>query len=257
VTVLIAESKLQFWNTRAAIGRNAGSNDFILKQLEQQQILAQIPENSRVLDIGCGNGETLIRLATEKACEGTGIDFSPEMLKSAASTARETGCAERTEFREACLPELPQDLEQYDYAVSERCLINLADHNEQQAAFRNIMHCLKPGGRYLMVESFKQGLERSNELRQCLDLEPIDPPWHNCFIDEEIAASWADENFVLEETLPFTSTYHFLSRVIYARLGATAGEELQYDSEINQLALKLPAIGDLGPVRMWTWRRTR
>ena len=57
------------------------------------------------------------------------------------------------------------------------------------------------------------------------------------------------------EVIPFTSTYYLLSRVVYARLAKDRNEELRYDSEINQLALKLPSFGDLGAVRLWVWRR--
>lgn len=35
-----------------------------------------IPEGSRVLDLGCGNGD-LLRLLMEKGCTGTGVDLDP------------------------------------------------------------------------------------------------------------------------------------------------------------------------------------
>ncbi|SHJ12875.1 methionine biosynthesis protein MetW [Tessaracoccus bendigoensis DSM 12906] len=35
-----------------------------------------IPEGSRVLDLGCGNGD-LLRLLSEKGCTGTGVDVDP------------------------------------------------------------------------------------------------------------------------------------------------------------------------------------
>ena len=35
-----------------------------------------IPEGSRVLDLGCGNGD-LLQLLTEKGCTGTGVDLDP------------------------------------------------------------------------------------------------------------------------------------------------------------------------------------
>ncbi|AQP47049.1 methionine biosynthesis protein MetW [Tessaracoccus aquimaris] len=35
-----------------------------------------IPEGSRVLDLGCGNGD-LLQLLTQKGCTGTGVDLDP------------------------------------------------------------------------------------------------------------------------------------------------------------------------------------
>ena len=106
-----------------------------------------------------------------------------------------------------------------------------------------------------MIESFNQGLERTNELRSRLGLERIEPPWHNVFLDETAVIRWATDEFRLEEKVAFSSTYHLLSRVVYARLAKDKGEELKYDSDINLLACELPPIGDFGPVRLWLWRR--
>lgn len=41
-----------------------------------------IPEGSRVLDLGCGDGE-LLRLLTLKGCSGTGVDMDPGNLVAA------------------------------------------------------------------------------------------------------------------------------------------------------------------------------
>ena len=57
---------LNFWNNRARYGENAGSNDFMLKHLEEIEILKKIPKGAEVLDIGCGNASTLIRLPLKK-----------------------------------------------------------------------------------------------------------------------------------------------------------------------------------------------
>jgi hypothetical protein len=33
------------------------------------------------------------------------------------------------------------------------------------------------------------------------------------------------------------------------------GKEPEYDSPINQLALKLPPFGDIGQTKIWVWRK--
>ncbi len=250
-----SDKKLEFWNSRAALGEIAGTNDFPLKDLELRVILEHVRPGTTVLDVGCGNGETLLRLARERRCTGVGIDFSEEMLDKARNAHAAAGTQTSIRFERGELPRLPEDLGEFDYALSERCLINLDAEASQHAAFLEIMRHVKPGGHYLMIESCIQGLERTNRLRQLLDLEPIAPPWHNVFLDETAIPGWATDAYTLEAVIPFSSTYHFLSRVVYARLAKDKGEELRYDSDINMLACRLPVIGDFGPVRLWLWRR--
>ena len=254
-SAMTIETKLEFWNSRAALGEVAGTFDFPLKDLELRLVLDRVPSGASVLDVGCGNGETLMRLVLEKGCSGTGIDFSEKMIESARESTKAAGCADRVSFQLGAVPALPAGLGEFDYAISERCLINLDGETAQRQAFLAIMSHVKPGGRYLMIESSIQGLERTNKLRTGLNLERIDPPWHNVFIDENAVATWATEDFVLEEVVPFSSTYHFLSRVVYASLARDKGEELRYDSDINMLACKLPIVGNFGPVRLWQWHR--
>ena|SRR3989442_7549560 len=251
----MTETKREFWNNRAGLKEIAGTNDFPLKGLEINMILTRIPEGSSVLDVGCGNGQTMMRLAREKHCTGVGLDFSEKMIELARAGSENEGLDQSLRFQITTLPELPDHLEQFDCALTERCLINLGSEATQHQAFLRIMQQVKPGGRYLMIESSIQGLERTNELRRQLDLEPMEPPWHNVFLSELSVDNWATDEFILEEVVPFTSTYHFLSRVVYARLAADKNEELRYDSDINLLACRLPVIGNFGPVRLWSWRR--
>lgn len=249
------ENKLQFWNGRAELGTVAGSDDFILKELEIAAILARVPTGARVLDVGCGNGDTLIKLARDRGVSGMGLDFAEKMVGLATQAATKADLAERLQFRQGKLPGLDKSVGMFDIILSQRCLINLDGAEAQRAAARELMAQLKPGGRYLMVESFQQGLDRTNALRKVFELETMSPPWHNIFIDEEGAATWGEGLCTLEERVSLSSTYHLLSRVVYAKLAKDRGEALRYDSEINMLALKLPAIGDLGPVKLYSFRR--
>lgn len=247
--------KLDFWNSRADLGEIAGTNDFPLKDLELNLIHEKIAPGSSVLDVGCGNGDTLMSLAMNNDCSGVGVDFSEKMIELAQTNCRTAGRDAEVKFLRGAIPGLPADLGEFDYALTERCLINLDGEASQRQAFLEIMSHVKRGGYFLMIESSVQGLERTNELRQMLDLEKIDPPWHNVFLDETSVPSWATCEFSLEEVIPFSSTYHFLSRVVYARLAADKGEPLRYDSDINMLACRLPIVGNFGPARLWLWHR--
>src|SRR3989304_7558763 len=55
-------------------------NSFYYKELEKL-LTFLVPEKSRVVEVGCGTGDTL---AQSKPVYGKGIDFSPEMVRLAA-----------------------------------------------------------------------------------------------------------------------------------------------------------------------------
>jgi len=254
---MVADEKvLEFWNKRADLGKTAGTNDFVLTELEQRFIVDNVPANSRIIDIGCGNGDSLIRLVKEKGVHGVGIDFSEKMIETAQKAIDDHGLTDKIQLFQRVLPPVPNEWGQFDLAYSQRCLINLKTTEEQRIAAMSVQNLLKPGGIYIMMECNLDGGERTNEIRCSLDLEPIDPPWHNLFFREAEVASWSTDEFKLEAVYPISSTYHFLSRVVYARLAADKNEELKYDSDINLLALKLPPmIGNFGPVNAWIWRK--
>lgn len=102
----------------------------------------------RVLDLGCGFGETTQRLAELVGSEGSalGIDVSEPFIEMARKEAEEAGVA-NAEFRVADVQtlELPQE---FDYAYSRMGLMFFAN---PVAALRNIRAALLPGGRLTAV----------------------------------------------------------------------------------------------------------
>lgn len=244
-----------FWNERAKLKTNAGSNDFMLKELEIALLERTIGSGCRVLDIGCGDGATLMHLVGARGCSGVGVDAAENMIALATQQACDRRLDGHLQFLLGSLPDLEIAVGTFDYVLTERCLINLTSNEEQHAAFRTIMPLVNVGGCYLMLESSRQGLARVNALREQLALEPIEMPWHNNFVDEELVDRWQADGAMLEAIVPYSSTYYFLSRVVYACLAADSGEELRYDSAINKIGCQLPVIVDFGPARMWKWRR--
>ena len=83
------EKVLEFWNERAQYGKNAGTNDFMLKELEERALVTRIPTGAKVLDVGCGAGSTLIRLIKEKGCTGIGLDYADDLINLAKQAAAE------------------------------------------------------------------------------------------------------------------------------------------------------------------------
>jgi SAM-dependent methyltransferase len=106
----------------------------------------------RVLDIGCGCGQTTLALAERVGASGTviGADISAPMLAVARARPLAAGAA-RPSFREcdAQIENLAEDVPGgFDAAFSRFGVMFFAD---PAAAFANIRRALKPGGRLAFV----------------------------------------------------------------------------------------------------------
>ncbi len=84
MTRILISNKEKFFD------RWAPNYDFLLTSVFYQAVhkrlieYVELPEQPNVLDLGCGTGRLLNRLATEfPALQGTGLDLSAEMLHQA------------------------------------------------------------------------------------------------------------------------------------------------------------------------------
>ncbi|MFQ6086416.1 MAG: methyltransferase domain-containing protein [Candidatus Bathyarchaeia archaeon] len=103
----------------------------------------------RVLDVGCGNGNTVLKIAEQVGPDGraVGIDFSPEGIAIAKRKAIELGLDKVTEFRVADAEELPFEDNYFDAVISE-CVVCLAP--KKQKVLNEKTRVLKPGGKLVM-----------------------------------------------------------------------------------------------------------
>lgn len=102
----------------------------------------------RVLDLGCGFGDTTQRLARLVGEEGSalGVDVSEPFIATAREEAEKAGAA-NVEFAVADVQtlELPRE---FDYAFSRMGIMFFAN---PVAALRNVSRALVPGGRFCAV----------------------------------------------------------------------------------------------------------
>lgn len=244
-----------FWDQQAAQGVAAGTRDLIAKELETRAITSHAADGMRVLDAGCGNGVTALALAARLQVDIDAFDYSAKMIEAARESAASASLRGTVRFFVSDLTALEGVSGPYDLVYTERSLINLPDWEAQCRAITGLLGLLKPGGAYVMCENSLDGLEEVNQMRVSLGLSRVDPPWHNRYLRDAEVNSLRVPGCVLEGVDCFSSTYFLLSRVVNAWLCAREGKEPQYDAPINQLALKLPAIGKLGQTRIWRWRR--
>lgn len=233
-----------YWNTPEAL--TANKRDRILKELEIRAIGQYVKDGMRVLDAGCGDGETLERLKVgfTGPCM-MGIDGSVAMLQ-AAHARLEDGLGADLECCDLRDVVAWAGNRRWDLIYTERCLINLPTWEVQAQAIRDCCALLKPGGQFVMCEHSQDGLDETNEWRAKLNLPAIVPPSHNRYLrDAEVygyGALWdgPGDDVTIQD---FAGLYYFLSRIVNAKLAADVGQEPSYDSLINKLALDLP----LGP----------
>jgi SAM-dependent methyltransferase len=109
---------------------------------------AAIARDDRVLDIGCGTGQTT-RDAARVAVDGTalGVDLGESMLAYARKRAAEEGVANAT-FLQADAQIHSFDAGSFDIAIGRTSAMFFSDH---VAAFSNIAAALVPSGRLALT----------------------------------------------------------------------------------------------------------
>ena len=241
-----AEFVKNYYDVKEGNKKYATSPDSNLRELEINFILNNI-HGHNILDMGCGNGYTLFRIAEKISGTLIGIDFSSEMIKGANLLINEfkKSIKSRPIFYEgdATTYTPPKDSEPIDTVITERFLLNLPNEEMQYKVIKNIHTILKPGGTYVMIEGTKDGLGILNNVRKIAGLDPIlDRDKQNLsslkFNDSKL------ENFLINlfniiDVKTF-DLYYLISRVIYPAF--IRPEEPKFDHMINTLARELDQV---------------
>lgn len=121
----------------------------VFYQAIHQRLLSyvQLPPTPRVLDLGCGTGKLLNRLARQYPdLIGTGLDFSPEMLQQ----ARQRSLApQRLTYVQGKTDRIPLADGQFDAVF---CSISFLHYPDPLAVLNEIRRLLKPGGYFYLAD---------------------------------------------------------------------------------------------------------
>jgi len=257
----------KYWDERAEQSSGAlaaTTNDVYLRELEIATVIETLqqiplPESGQVLDVGCGDGYSTLKVAQSfPNLNFLGIDYSENMIKAALKQLEaQPELKERVAFvvgdvmqlREVCGSGV------YDVILSDRCLINLDSVENQAHTIARIAEHTKPGGYYIAIENFIEGHDNMNRARSKVGLPEIPVRWHNLYFREQEFVHSAERFFEDIVFKDFSSSYYFATRVIYSKMCHMRGEEPDYNHEIHQLSVRLPWIGQFSPIRMAVMRK--
>jgi len=187
-----------------------------LHRLEIEAVSKHLCAGDRIVDIGCGDGLATIDYAKKvKSC--IAIERS-NYLRGVACNNIVTEKQCNIDLKEGDILSFKSSFF-YDKIITQRCLINLQNWDEQKVAIQNIYNSLRYGGLYLMVENTTGSFVSLNNMRHKVGIEPIKQHWHNTFFDEDLLNDFMKDKFSLVKVYDF-GLYYFLTRV-YMQMFAT------------------------------------
>ncbi|MGG3803895.1 class I SAM-dependent methyltransferase [Metabacillus fastidiosus] len=129
-----------------------------------------INETSRILDVGCGTGQTAAYLATRYGAEVTGMDINPLMIEKAKNRMAKHQLP--VKIIQASIENFPLKDEEFDFIISESVLSFV----NKPASLKEIFRLLKKRGHFFANElTFNEQLETTNEeeIKQFYGLDSI------------------------------------------------------------------------------------
>lgn len=239
------------WDERAGSGKvepeKVNIGDVTQRALETDFVLSVLPAGAKILEVGCGNGH-LTNILREKAGFVDAFDYSANMITMAKNYTLE----KNNRFFVDNVLDLKNTEASYEAIVCVRVLINLRDLEEQKLALENLAKMLKPGGKLILIEGFKDGFEAANKIRTDVGMPAMQPAAINFYSHVADFKPVLDKHFTIGKTF-HSGMFDFLTRIVYPTLvGAeNAKEPGEFHDKIRTLAGKFnpDAFENLGRLR--------
>jgi SAM-dependent methyltransferase len=188
-----------------------------------QPVAAQIPPQSRVLDIGTGPGQLLETLWREKGITGAGVDTSKRMIKMARARLKGTSLELQLTGVNDLLPYPPAS---FDAVTLCNVLFGLGD-TERNELLNQASRLLRPGGRILSLTP-----TGNRALTELLQSQPSWPhwsiiPWY--LSTRKAGKHWTHSDYLLKFSR--SNGYHYQQNVVFS--GFAVLETLQDISSQN------------------------
>lgn len=105
----------------------------------------KITPGTRILEVACNMGTTLIQIAEQYGCHLTGLDLDEEALKNAEANVKEHDLADQITLVHGSAFELPFPDASFDIVINEAMLTMLVG-DQKDKAISEYHRVLKPGG---------------------------------------------------------------------------------------------------------------
>lgn len=135
----------------------AGADEFHLGGRPATQAFADrlpLAPGRRLLDVGSGIGGPSRYFASQRGCQVTGIDLTPEYVEVAEGLARRMGLADRLAYHRGSALALPFGAGSFDGAYMMHVGMNIAD---KAALFGEVRRVLEPGGFFAIYDVMRVG----------------------------------------------------------------------------------------------------
>lgn len=199
------------WNDMSLIYDQARVKSYFQNSLNI--ILKNIPQNSSVLEVGCGTGMYCIELA-KRGYKVKGFDYSEKMIKKAIENAWREGV--NVDFVIADAEEKIPFSDKFDFAI---CLATWECFPKPAKVLNNVHHSLTQEGRFIVITS-NPYVAPFIILAEKLKIKKLAPAYVYFNSFEHRIRKWArDTKFMLEKK---EYSYHYLDIVFHLK---KAGEE--------------------------------
>jgi SAM-dependent methyltransferase len=261
---MTGDEVFRYWREQAqehGDSHAASWSDRYAIELEIREIAARIADGDHVLDIGCANGFSTLRLAAARAITIRGLDYVPEMIAQArgALDRSSSDLESVVDFRIGDITDLSSEpANHYDKVVVTRVVINVGDWPEQVKALSESIRVVKPGGTLLLSEACLQGWRKLNRFRGEWGLDPIPMPEFNNYLDQDRVIEALEPEARLVELVNFASSYYVGTRVLKPLLARAAGADIDVadpDTDWNRWCSQLPAAGDYGVQALFVFEK--
>ena len=213
------EKIVDYYDKRVSQYGGAGESTLLdgnMRILEIETVQGWLSPADRVLEIFCGNGVSTLELAT--GCKSVvACDLSERMIASARGNlegCRPTRTNVTFEQRNVLDIDKAYGPGQFDVVVSIRGLINLPSWELQKEAIAKIHGLLPQGGKFILIEGFRNGLEKLNGLRKKHSIKPLSEPWYDNYFDEPRLSEFLNPLFRTRHERNL-DVYFLVSRVLY------------------------------------------